>query len=56
MKHSAGLRTAAWGLALFAINAFLTLPLFFIAYTREMGSIEAAFIGLARYIGDHFHD
>ena len=35
---------------------FLTLPLFFIDYTREMGSIEAAYIGLARYIGEHFHD
>jgi hypothetical protein len=56
MKLTEAVRTAAAALALFAINAFLTLPLFFIAYTREMGSIEAAFIGLARYIGEHFHD
>ena len=56
MKTSAGVRTAAAALSLFAINALLTLPLFSIPYTREMGSIEAAFIGLARYIGEHFHD
>ena len=56
MKVSEGGRTAGAALALFAINAFLTLPLFLLEYTREMGSIEAAFIGLARYIGDHVHD
>ena len=56
MKVPEAVRTAAAALALFAVNAFLTLPLFFIDYTREMGSIEAAFIGLARYIGQHFHD
>ncbi|MGO9262060.1 MAG: hypothetical protein ACLQU1_38030 [Bryobacteraceae bacterium] len=56
MKAAESARTAAAALALFAINAFLTLPLFFIDYTREMGSIEAVYIGLARYIGRHFHD
>jgi hypothetical protein len=56
MKLTESARTGAAALALFAINALLTFPLFFIDYTREMGSIEAAFIGLARYIGDHFHD
>jgi hypothetical protein len=48
------LRSAAAALGLFALNAFLTLRLFHVAYTREMGSIEAAFISLARYIRDHF--
>lgn len=41
-------------MVLFAINAFITLRLFHVAYTRQMGSIEASFIGLARYIRDHF--
>jgi len=42
--------------ALFAVNAFITLPLFRIEYSSEMGSIEAAFIGLAGYIPRHFPD
>src|SRR5581483_9253670 len=45
---------AAGALALFATNAFITSRLFHVAYLRQMGSIEAAFIGLARYIRDHF--
>ena len=48
--------TALAAAALFTINALLTLPLFFIPYSQNMESIEAAFIGLARYIGDHFRD
>jgi hypothetical protein len=39
---------------LFALNAWITLPLFHTAYTKQMGSIEAAYIGLARYIAAHF--
>lgn len=46
--------SAAGGLALFAVNAYITLRLFHVEYTRQMGSIEAAFISLARYIRDHF--
>lgn len=42
--------------AIFVVNAYITLRLFHTAYTPEMGSIEAAFIGLARYIVDHFPD
>jgi hypothetical protein len=42
------------GVFLFALNAWITLPLFHTAYTKQMGSIEAAFIGLARYIAAHF--
>jgi hypothetical protein len=47
------LRTATCALALFALNAFIALGLFFTDYTRQMGSIEAAYIGLARYIANH---
>src|ERR1700757_579490 len=47
-----------WGppAALFVVNAFITQRLFGTPYTPEMGSIEAAFIGLARYIQGHFHE
>ncbi len=47
-------RNASLAAAIVAINALITFRLFGIAYTTEMGSIEAAFIGLARYIRDHF--
>ncbi|HUK16376.1 MAG TPA: hypothetical protein VLW65_08170 [Bryobacteraceae bacterium] len=47
-------RSAAAALVLLAVNAYITLRLFHVAYTRQMGSIEAAFISLARYIRDHF--
>ena len=40
--------------ALFFLNAFVTLRLFHSQYIAQMGSIEGAFIGLARYIHDHF--
>ena len=53
MKVTPAARTATAAAALFAINAWLTLPLFFIPYTTWMGSIEAAYIGLARYIPRH---
>jgi hypothetical protein len=49
-------RTAAAALALFSINAGLVWRLFRIPYTQYMGSIEAAYIGLARYIVAHFPD
>jgi hypothetical protein len=49
-------RTAACAALLVLINALLTARLFRIHYGSEMGSIEAVFIGLARYIRDHFPD
>jgi hypothetical protein len=52
--RSERLKTAGAAAALFAWNAAITPRLFFLEYSREMGSIEAAFIGLARYIRDHF--
>ena len=51
-----GSRTLACAAALFALNAYITLRLFFTDYTRQMGSIEAAYIGLARYISRHWSD
>jgi hypothetical protein len=53
MKTSGRLRTAACSIALFALNACIVLHLFHTDYTRQMGSIEAAYIGLARYIANH---
>ena len=50
------IRTLYCSLALFALNAYLTLRLFHTAYTRQMGSIEAAYVGLARYIAQHLGD
>ncbi len=47
-------KTVSLAAVLFAINAFITLRLFGIDYTTEMASIEAAYIGLARYICEHF--
>src|SRR5579872_5311925 len=47
-------RRAAAPLALFLANAYITYRLFHTEYVNEMGSIEAAYIGLARYIIAHF--
>jgi len=49
-------RTAAAAFALFCLNAGLVWRLFRIPYTQYMGSIEAAYVGLARYIVAHFPD
>lgn len=48
------LKNAICAVSLLAINAYITLRLFHVAYTQQMGSIEASFIGLARYILNHF--
>ena len=47
-------KTAAAALALFCINGALVWRLLRIPYTEYMGSIEAAYIGLARHIVGHF--
>jgi len=44
----------AAALALFAINFYITWRLFRIEYLDEMWSIEGVYIGLARYIREHF--
>jgi hypothetical protein len=46
-------KSAAAALTLFAVNAWVTIWLFHTEYIAQMGSIEGAFIGLARYIGGH---
>jgi len=56
MRFREASRTAAAALALFCINAALVWRLFRIPYTQYMGSIEAAYVGLARYIVAHFPD
>jgi len=50
------LRTLAAAFAVALVNIALVSPLFRVEYTNQMGSIEAAFISLARYILDHFPD
>jgi hypothetical protein len=50
------LQLPSWLLAglILAVNAAVIGPYYGVEYTRQMGSIEAAFIGLARYISGHF--
>src|SRR5271157_4474607 len=50
------LRTLAAACAVTLVNIALVSPLFRVEYTDQMGSIEAAYISLARYILDHFPD
>jgi hypothetical protein len=47
------LRTAAISLGLFALNFYIARELFLTEYTARMGSIEAAYIGISRYILEH---
>jgi hypothetical protein len=49
-------KTLACGILLFALNALITPGLFRTEYIRQMGSIEAAYIGLARYLAVHWND
>ena len=41
---------------LFLVNVYICRELFRTEYLNQMGSIEAAFIGLARYVRDNFTD
>jgi hypothetical protein len=50
------LRTLAAACAVALVNIALVTPLYRVEYTDQMGSIEASFISLARYILDHFPD
>ena len=62
LAHKAGGMTRAhWktlgcAVLLFLLNMAIVMKLFVIEYTREMGSIEAAYIGLARYIANNWND
>jgi len=50
------MKSLAAALGIFAVNAYITLRLFHSEYTNQMASIEGVFIGLARYIRDHYRD
>lgn len=50
------LKTSLLALALFAANAYVCRGLFSMEYLRHMGSIEGAYIGLARYLRTHGTD
>ncbi|MGH9592653.1 MAG: hypothetical protein ACRD5L_06140, partial [Bryobacteraceae bacterium] len=50
------LRTPSLAALLFALNAYICRGLFGIEYLRHMGSIEASFIGISRYILGHWRD
>ncbi|HLX46380.1 MAG TPA: hypothetical protein VKR43_23195 [Bryobacteraceae bacterium] len=49
-------RTISCACGLFIINFYVCREMFWTAYINQMGSIEAAFIGLARYIAGNFRD
>ena len=46
-------KTAGWAAALLVLNALVCRELFFIEYTKYLGSIEAAYIGISRYAIEH---
>ncbi len=43
-------------LALFALNLYITRNLFWLEYSRLMGSIEAAYISISRYMLENWRD
>ena len=49
-------RVAGLSVILFAINVYICRELFTIEYLRHMGSIEGAFISIARYARDNWFD
>jgi hypothetical protein len=60
MQTTSRLRTAAQTaglpLVLFALNVFIARNLFFLEYSRYMGSIEAAYISISRYMLENWRD
>jgi hypothetical protein len=49
-------RTLLLALVLFGVNLYICRELFSIEYLRHLGSIEGAFIGIARYAMHHWRD
>jgi hypothetical protein len=51
-------RTRSWSLAalLLLVNAYVCHDLFGIEYLRHMGSIEGAYVGISRYMLEHWRD
>lgn len=56
MALSLRARVSIGSAALFVANVFVCRELFFLEYSRHMGSIEAAYIGLSRWMLDHPSD
>ena len=54
-RHLAA-RTLLCACGLFILNAYVCREMFWTPYINQMGSIEAAFIALARYIAGNFRD
>ncbi len=50
------LKTPALAILLFGLNVYVCRGLFGVEYLRHMGSIEAAFIGISRYMLGHWRD
>lgn len=46
-------KTLGWAMALFVLNALVCRELFFLEYSKFLGSIEAAYIGISRYAIAH---
>ena len=55
MRHGR-LQTVACALLLFLLNLYICHELFVTEYTNHLGSIEAAYISIARYILDNWRD
>jgi hypothetical protein len=55
-SRSSGWRTAACAAGLFVLNAWICHDLFHAEFTKQLGSIEAAFISFARWLADHWDD
>ncbi|HEY6392239.1 MAG TPA: hypothetical protein VIX89_13220 [Bryobacteraceae bacterium] len=49
-------RVAGFPLVLLAVNVYFTKELFTLEYSQYMGSIEAAFISISRYMLDNWRD
>lgn len=52
----ARVKTLILALALFFLNVYICRELFRVEYLRHRGSIEGAFIGIARYLMTHWRD
>jgi hypothetical protein len=50
------INTTALAVALFALNYYVCRELFHVEFLRHMGSIEGAYIGIARYLLAHWKD
>ena len=56
INTTARLKSILMAMVLFAINVYVCRELFQVEYLRHMGSIEGAYIGIARYAMAHWRD